>query len=186
MAADTLAELERQGEQIERTHRKVDQIEAYSDKSSHILKGMSSIFGSIKQKFTKAPPSQQDVVARRAAERAARRADMATSASAADEEREKRRAAAAAVAATFPSGGAGASKPAKQTTATTGKSAAELEEEALLRMISSSVSNIKESAVEMGHELDRQDVALDELTSAVDRVGIKVIGNTKEARRIAR
>ena len=47
LGVDTLGELERQREQLERVQRKLDETEVHADDSKRILKGMGSIFSRI-------------------------------------------------------------------------------------------------------------------------------------------
>lgn len=188
-------ELEAQRDQLQRIQRKVDEVEAHADKSNFILKGMKSMFGSIKNKFSKNPETPKQVIDKREAERASKmEATDATLASKAAE-RDAKSAARAAIG-TTPSaggaggpavvGGAGAGKVTDASLVKDPRLAKQMsEEDELLEQISRGLDGIKAVGEAMNDELIRQDGIIGELGTSMDRASGKVDKVRAAADRIA-
>jgi len=181
-------ELERQREQIERVQRKVDETEAHVERAGFILSGMKSIGGAVyNHLFAHKPALPKDVIAKREAERAAKREAGGSSSSAAAVGAAALAAAAAASSTTTSSaagGSAGVSASTASTSGSKARDAAMAEEDALLAMISTNLTETKHIASTMGAELDRQDGMLDDLTTSVDRTGAKLKAVDKTTTRL--
>lgn len=190
-------ELEAQRDQLQRIQRKVDEVEAHADKSNFLLKGMKSMFGSIKNKFSKKPETPKQVIDKREVERAEKMeaTDAALAGKAADRDA---KAAARAAVGTTPTAAGGAGGPAaggagkvvgKVTDASLVKDpkvAAQMaEEDELLEQISRGLDGIKAVGHAMTDELVRQDGIIGELGTSMDRAHGKVDKVREAADRIA-
>lgn len=170
------SELESQGDQIARTQRKLDETEANVDKSNFILKGMGSIWGALSNKFSKKPATPKEAVVAKDAERAAAAAAGGGASPAAGAAGGK--------------GGAGSQQKGgqqQQQSASSKSSSAPLsEDELLLQQISASMGSVKNIALAMGSELEKQDKMLDGLSSSIDRVDGKLGKATSTATKLAK
>lgn len=195
---DTLEELEAQRDQLQRIQRKVDEVEAHADKSNFILKGMKSMFGSIKNKFSKKPETPKQVIDKREVERAEKMeaTDAALASKAAERDAKAAARAAVGTTPTAAAGGAGgpavvggAGKGGKVTDASLVKDpklAAQMaEEDELLEQISRGLDGIKAVGHAMNDELIRQDGIIGELGTSMDRAGVKVDKVREAADKIA-
>lgn len=192
-------QLAEQREQIERTQRKVDEIEAHADRSHFILRGMSSVFSTIRNKFTRQPTLPADVVAKREAERSARRAAMEDELLRAQEAAEaavgpgrvrggKPAAAAAGTAPAAAAASRGASGAAGRvdTGIYVSKDPRYREEDEIVARISHSLVGVKAQADTIHAELRLQNGMLDDLTSSVDRTIDKVDAAASKAHKLAK
>ncbi len=164
-------ELSRQGETIERTQQKVDKIDAASDQSKFMLRGIQSVWGSIKNKFSKKPEDAEEVAQRKAFERQTGSSTPSKSSSSSSASQ---------------SSSSSSSSSSTSSVQRPGMSTASTEEEDLLQAISANVSRIGQIGQAMSSELDKQDKQLDTLTASVDKAGSKVQANAKKARQLTK
>jgi hypothetical protein len=187
VGASTLEELARQGEAIDRTHRKVDELQAQSQHASFLLTGIRSVFGSIRNKFSRQPKDPKAAADAAASVRAARRAQAAQAAGrpAPDPTSFATGRGSATVGVGAAAGADRAGSPA--VLAVSGQlAAAHADEDALLAVISANVDRIGHMGREMGAELGRQDRQLDELVGAVHTADAQLAANAKLARKLAK
>lgn len=176
-------ELAKQGETIERTQRKVDEVDANADKARSILWSMKSVFHTMGSKFKKKPKDPEAAAEEAAAVRAARRAKQAQAAG---------KPAPDPATLSAPKRGGGGSASAADASASRAVAAPgtiagmQQEQDQLLEIISGNVDRIGQMGRQMGDELTRQDAMLDDLITGVGKVDIKLKDNAKEARRQAR
>jgi hypothetical protein len=184
VGASTLEELARQGESIDRTHRKVDELTAHSQHASFLLTGIRSVFGSIRNSFRGPPKDPKAAAASAAAVRAGRRAQAAHAAGRP-----------APDPTTFATGrgtasvGVGAGRAAGAPSVLSVGSelaAAHAEEDDLLAAISANVDRIGHMGREMGAELSKQERQLDDLVGAVHGADSQLAANAALARRLAK
>lgn len=184
--AATMEELSKQRETLERTQRKVDALEAHAEHSSFILRGMKSIVGSVRNKFSKKPKDAQEAVADKAAARAGKSGGGSSSSGGSGGSGGARSSAGGAGGA----GGAGVSGSGSASVSAGGgaklQTTGRTEEDELLEAISANVSRLGVIGQEMGAELGTQDKMLDELHASVTRADSKVKENAKLARKLAR
>jgi hypothetical protein len=158
----------------------VDEVEAHADRGTFIMKGMKSVFGGLKNKFSKKPDAPKDVIDKREKERLAKL-------EAVDAELERRAAAREARDASRSGGatGAGGKGVASVSDAKVLRDARIAEEDALLEQISRNLTGIKAIGHAMGDELSRHDGIIDELTTSMDRTTGKIDKVRSEADRLA-
>ena len=172
--------LARQRESLERAQSQVDAVDALNAKSKHILVGMSGLWGAFKNMFKKKPKDVEDVVAEKASARAAKLAKEKKSPSKSMQSGEGGCEAEDGDA----SGAARGNKDVKQ--AMTASAPPRPEEEDLLEQISANVARLGEMGKEIGSELNRQDKQIDDLNTSIEKTGIGLKKNAREASRQAR
>lgn len=148
-------------------------------KSKHMLGGMRSIWGAFKNMFVAKPKDVDAVVAERAAARAAARSPGKEGGGGGKK----------GAAVGEGSGGSGGKSSSSSSSGSDagGSSVTQVksEEDELLEQISANVTRLGEMGRGIGAEVSRQDKQVDDLGKSIDKAGIGIKKNTKEANRQA-
>ncbi len=152
-------------------------------KSKHMLGGMRSIWGAFKNMFVAKPKDVDAVVAERAAARAAGR-------SPGKEEKGGKKGGGGeggggAGSKSGSSGGGGSSGSGASSDSGNSVTQVKSEEDELLEQISANVTRLGEMGRGIGAEVSRQDKQVDDLGKSIDKAGISIKKNTREANRQA-
>lgn len=165
------SELKTQGETLNRTAAKLDHLNAKADEAEHTLRGMSSIWATMKNKLFRKKPKNAEVVTitksvERDLEQKQERSEFRRTEKQIRQEQ--------------------AQEDAQRRVNQTPSSSSVLnEQDQLLEEISKSVMRLGEISREAGHELDMQAKVLDQIHESSERANVKLKANTKAAKILA-
>ena len=190
IGGETLSELQRQREQLERTQRKVDEVDAHVERGNWLLKGMKSWFGL----RGKAPKTPSEAMGDAAQERRSKKsAKAAAAAGAAGEEggsggsgggSEEGSAAGGSGGGSARSRGSDRGASSSQTTKS--RDPRHAEEDEILDQISASLVRVKAQAQDIGAEVDSHGAVLDDLAVSLGKTERKIKQATFTAKQLAK